>query len=173
MKEWYKVIGELPFISLAISGYTELFSILQEVFRHEDESRHWLRLSPTLHGFLDDFRWLAKDLMSRPTRIAEIIPNRHPATNGACDAAASGMGGVHLVPIDTKETPLLRRQRFLDWIRRDLCSFANPKGSITNSDLELAGSIANNDVLAQAVDVREKTTHNSYNNITAVFWQRK
>ena len=52
-------------------------------------------------------------------------------------------------------------------------SFANPKGSITNSDLELAGSIAHNDVLAQAADVREKTTHNSYDNIAAVFWQRK
>ena len=54
-----------------------------------------------------------------------------------------------------------------------MCLFANPKGSITNSDLELAGSIAHNDVLAQAADVREKTTHNSYDNIAAVFWQRK
>ena len=49
----------------------------------------------------------------------------------------------------------------------------NPKGSIANSDLELAGSIAHNDVLAQAADAREKTTHNSYDNIAAVFWQRK
>ena len=40
-------------------------------------------ISPTLHGFLDGFRWLAKDLMSQPTRIAEIIPDCHPATNSA------------------------------------------------------------------------------------------
>ena len=27
--------------------------------------------------------------------------------------------------------------------------------------------------IAQAADMREKTTHNSYDNITALFWQRK
>ena len=65
---------------------------------------------------LDDFRWLATDLVSQPTRIAELIPDRDPATIGACDAAALGMGGVNSVPTDTKETPLLWRQRFQDWI---------------------------------------------------------
>jgi hypothetical protein len=54
-----------------------------------------------------------------------------------------------------------------------LSSFKNLNGDITNSDLELAGSIAQNDILAQAVDVCERTTHNSYDNIAAVFWQRK
>ena len=103
-------------MSVAIRGCTGLFSILQEAFRHEDKSRNRLRLSPTLHGFLDDFRWLATDLVSRPTRIAELIPDRDPATNGACDAAASGMGGVHFVPTNTTEIPLLWRQRFPDWI---------------------------------------------------------
>ena len=45
-------------------------------------------------------------------------------------------------------------------------------GPITSSDLELAGSIAQNDILAQVVNLREKTTHNSYDNIVAVYWQR-
>ena len=70
-----------------------------------------------LHDFLDDFRCLAKDLVLRLIRIAEITPDCDPATNDACDAAASGMGGVHFVPTDTKEIPLLCRQRFPDWIR--------------------------------------------------------
>ena len=86
---------------------------------------------------------------------------------------ASGMGGVYFVPTDTKEIPLLWGQCFQDWIRQELCSFAIPKGSITNSDLELPGSIAHNDIPAQAANVREKTTHNSYNNIAVLFWQRK
>ena len=92
---------------VAIRGCTSLFSILQEAFCHEDKSQNCLRLSPTLHGFLDDFCWLATDLVSRPTRIAGLIPDRNPATNGACDAAASGMGGVHFVPTDTTEILLL------------------------------------------------------------------
>ena len=111
--------------------------------------------------------------MLQPTRITEIISDHYPAINSACDVAASGIGGVHFVPTDTKETPLLWQQRFPDWICQDLCLFVNPKGSITNSKLKLAGSIAHNDILAQAANVREKTTHNSYDNITAIFWQRK
>ena len=157
-------------MSVAICGCTRLFSILQVAFPHEDKSQNRLWFSPTLHGFLDDFRWLATDLISRPTCIAKLIPDREPATNSACDAAALGMGGVHFVPTDTTEIPLLWQQQFPDWIRRDLSFFANLSGPITNSDLELAGSIAQNDILAQAVDVWEKTTHNSYNNIAAVYW---
>ena len=87
------------------------------------------------------FRWLATDLVSRPTRIAALISDREPATNGVCDDTAAGMGGVHFVSTETTEIPILWRQSFPDWIRRDLFSFANPSGSITNSDLELVGSI--------------------------------
>ena len=54
-----------------------------------------------------------------------------------------------------------------------MVSFSNPDGDINNSDLELAGSIAQNDILAQAADVTEKTTHNCYDNVAAVYWQRK
>ena len=59
-KEWHKVIGELRSMSIALPGCTGLFSVLQEAFRHEEEKRHRLRLSKTLHGFLEDFRWLEK-----------------------------------------------------------------------------------------------------------------
>ena len=172
-KEWHKIIGELRSMSIALPGCKGLFSILQEAFRKEEKDRKRIRLSKTLHGFLDDFRWLAKDLASRPTRIAELIPDREPATNGACDAAAIGMGGVHFVPTENSEIPLLWRERFPKWIRNRLSSFTNPKGDVTNSDLELAGSIAQNDILAQAADVCEQTIHNSYDNIATVFWQRK
>ena len=172
-KEWHKVIGELRSMSIAIPGCKGLFSVLQEAFRHEESDRPRLRLTKTLHGFLQDFRWLAKDLTSRPTRLAELIPDQTPSTNGACDAAGTGMGGVHFVPTSNKIIPLLWRQPFPPWVRDRLSSFKNLNGDITNSDLELAGSIAQNDVLAQAADVCEKTTHNSYDNIATVYWQRK
>jgi len=84
------------------------------------------------------------------------------------------MGGVHFVPDTTgKVIPLLWREQFPSWLRDRLVSFNNPTDGITNSDLELAGSVAHNDVLAQAADVREKATHNSYDNDATVYWQRK
>ena len=119
----------------AITSCMDLFSILQKAFRHEDKSRNRLRLSSTLHGFLDNFRLLAKDLVSRPTHIAELVPDREPVTNGVCDTATLGMCGVHFVPADTMEIPILWRRQFPDRICQHLSSFVNSNGSITNSNL--------------------------------------
>ena len=173
-KHWHKVLGELRSMSIAIPGAKGLFSLLQEAFRHEETGRHRLRLTGKLHSFLQDFRWLASDIAARPTRIAELIPDLLPATLGACDAAGTGMGGIHFIPGPSGAiTPILWRAPFPQWVQRRLVSFDNPSGDITNSDLELAGSVAHNDVLAQFADVAERTVHSSYDNTAAVFWQRK
>ena len=42
------------------------------------------------------------------------------------------------------------------WVQNYLVSFDNLDGNITNSDLELAGSIAQNNIVAQAADVTKK-----------------
>ena len=173
-QQWHKLLGELRSMVIALPGAKGLFSILQEAFRHEDTHRHRLRLSSALHGFLADFRALALDIANRPTRIAELVPDSVPATIGACDAAGTGMGGVHFIPsADGTFTPILWRERFPAAISARLVSFANPDGDITNSDLELAGSIAQHDVLAQFADVTERTIQNCYDNTAAVYWQRK
>ena len=82
-----------------------------------------------VHGFLDDFRWLAKDIASRPTRIAELVPS-NPALLGACDAAGTGMGGVAFIPspnpIDDDDIPILWRKPFPLDIQKKLFSFSNP-----------------------------------------------
>ena len=84
------------------------------------------------------------------------------------------MGGIHFVPSpDGSVTPLLWRQHFPHWIQRQLVFFSNPDGTINNSDLELAGLVAHNDILAIAAKVEVRTIHNVYNNTAAVFWQRK
>jgi hypothetical protein len=172
-KRWHKIIGELRSMLLALPGGRGLFSTLQEVFRHPTiEGR--LKLTTTVHGFLDDFRWLAHDLGARPTRIAELTPQPE-STLGACDAARSGMGGVHFVPSPsgTHVQPILWRARFTPTVVNALVSSSQPLGTITNSDLELAGTIAHHDVLAHYADIREHTIHNLHDNTPAVFWQRK
>lgn len=90
-----------------------------------------------------------------------------------CDANATGMGGLYFILMDTTEISLLWRQRFPDWICTQLSSFKNPNGFIINSDLELAGSMEQNEILTQAENISKKTTHNSYDNNAAFFWQRK
>ena len=53
------------------------------------------------------------------------------------------------------------------------CLFFNPGGTINNSKLELAGSMAHNDILVMTAEAGERTIHNAYNNKAAVFWQPK
>lgn len=120
---------------------------------------------------------LASDLASRPTRIAEILPTA-PAFVGSCDAAKVGMGGVWIPPdIPTNRTPdhspIVWREPFPSNIQESVISDKNPAGTITNSDLELAGVIAHNAIIAREVDVRERTVATLCDNISATSWQRK
>jgi len=170
---WHQVLGELRSMAAAIPGARGLFSTLQEALRHPTDDNRRIRLSRPVHDFLDDFRWLASDLSRRPTKIAELVPDIFPATLGAVDAAKEGMGGVHFVPVGRDIVPILWRKRFPKTIQQRLVSFNNPHGDITNSDLELTGSIAQHDILAQLADIRERTIHSSYDNTPALYWQRK
>ena len=113
---WHKILGELCSMSIAIPGAQGLFYLLQEVFRHVESGRPRIRLSKSVHGFLDDFRWLANDIASRPTQIAELVLS-NPALLGACNAAGTGMGGVAFVlshnPVDDNDVvPILWHKSF-------------------------------------------------------------
>lgn len=52
-------------------------------------------LNQQFHNAIDDFRWLAGDVIARPTRLAEVVPEA-PALVGTVDASGTGMGGVWL-----------------------------------------------------------------------------
>ena len=119
-------------MSISIPGSHDLISVLQEALRHIENDRPRIRITCQVQDFLEDFRYLAKDIASRPTRIAELVPVDIPDTIGACDAAGTGMGGAHFFVDDKGEmVPLLWRKTFLASIRRRLVSFKNPTGDIT------------------------------------------
>ena len=69
--------------------------------------------------------------------------------------------------------PILWRQQFPDDIVAALVSEANPSGTINNSELELAGIVATNDVLARESDIRETTTATGTDNLPALSWSTK
>ena len=79
-------------MSIALPGSRGLFSLLQEAFRSEDNRRR-IKLTDAVHAVLDDFRWLQRQLVSRPTRLYELVP-LPPTLLGAHDAAGHGAGGV-------------------------------------------------------------------------------
>ena len=53
-----------------------------------------------------------------------------------------------------------------------LSTDANPGGTITNSDLELAGGLLHLEALAQTFDIRERTVLSKTDNLNTLFWQQ-
>jgi len=189
--KWHKILGELRSMSLALPGSRGLFSLLQEAFRHKSGNR--IPVTDAIHEIVRDFKWLHQELGSRPTRLYELVP-LPPTIVGAHDASGLGAGGVWFPtasaiprpakfhhqgprpkghPTTPTLGPIVWRMPFPQQIRDQLASFKNPKGPITNSDLELAGSLIHHEAAAQCFDVRERTTKSDTDNTPTLFWQRK
>jgi hypothetical protein len=171
----HKLLGELRSMVLGIPGGRGLFSQLQLALCSNDGKS--VRIHKEARHQLQDMWELAKDLASRPTRLAEILP-MPPSFVGACDAAKVGMGCVWLPPNMPSprmpdHAPIVWRAPFPQKIQNLVVSEKNPTGTITNSDLELAGAIAHNDVLVHEVDARERTVATLCDNTPATAWQRK
>ena len=72
-----------------------------------------------------------------------------------------------------KSGPVVWRYEWPDSIKKNLVTMDNPNGTITNSDLELAGGLLHLQALVQYCDVRERTVLSKTDNLNALFWQRK
>jgi hypothetical protein len=184
VQKWHKILGELRSMTLAIPGSRGLFSHMQDALRHCDRTQR-LALRRGVQDALADFRLLHQDLARRPTRLYELVP-LSPTVDGDHDASGKGMGGV-LLPGPTAVprawqassvptpalSPIVWRAQFPPDIRAALASRNHPHGTITNSDLELAGSLLQHEAAVQCFDLRERTLLSHTDNTPTLFWQRK
>ncbi|KAK1732369.1 hypothetical protein QTG54_016948 [Skeletonema marinoi] len=176
VKKWHRVLGELRSMALALPGARHLFSHMQLALANKVKTR--VNLNRGVHDALEDFRWILQDLKRRPTRIAELVPLLASA-EGHHDASGKGAGGVwfpakHLVPRKGyKNQPVLWRLKWPQQIIDQLVSSTNPDGTISNSDLELAGGLLHLEAIAICFDVRERTLLSKTDNLATLFWQRK
>ena len=176
VKKWHKVLGELRSMSIALPGSRNLFSQMQHALT--TKLGHRISLKKGVHQAIKDFKWILKDISSRPTRIAELVPLLSSA-EGHHDASGMGAGGVwfpspHLPArrgFDNR--PILWRLKWPQDIIDSLVTDSNPNGTISNSDLELAGGLLHLEALAQCFDIRERTVLSKTDNLATLFWQRK
>ena len=169
LAEWYQLLGELRSMAAALPGARGLFSTLQDVLKRKANSR--VRLSRRVFDSLTDFRAIADSLRNRPTRFRELIPVGDPIAVGACDASQRGMGGVWFA---AGLPPLVWRSEFPPAIQRSLVTSDNRTGTISISDLELAGTIAHKDVLAHALPcVAERPIWLAGDNRASLAWATK
>jgi hypothetical protein len=113
------------------------------------------------------------DLCERPTRLGEIFPS-YPNYKGIVDADKSEMGLVCLpAATNPAHPPLFWRHESPISVREAVITDDNPKGTVTKSDLELAGTIAHEAVIANHAPVAETTMATGCDNISAVSWRTK
>ena len=153
---------------LAISGGDGFFSQLQYELSHTKNKR--VRVTAAVRDHLNDLYQLAQDLGSRPTRIAELFPADPGHIFGTCDASGLGMGGTFFTE---DGSAFAWRVPFPSSVTEQLVSFDNPKGQISNSDLELAATIVQDNVIGANEDIQERTVRTFSDNIAAVSWRNK
>ena len=172
-QKWQSLLGDLRNLEPGIPGGRGQFSVLQAALTGAKQGR--VRVTKDVRAQLGDLHTLVKDLTRRSTSMEELVPEQHPKFIGASDAAKPGMGGVWLPPQNEASViqPLLWRQPFPEAVQNLVVSADNRKGRITNSDLELAATIASQYVLASSQDIALATTHTFCDNTPAVAWQNK
>ena len=69
--------------------------------------------------------------------------------------------------------PILWRYKWPDDIIVNLVTTENPSGTVTNSDLELAGGLIHLEAIIQTFHVRECTFLSKTDKLATLFWQRK
>ena len=170
LRQWHQILGELRSMAIALPGACGLFSVLQDALSHAD--RHRVRLNRHVFASIADFRAIANSLHSRPTRLMELIPLT-PSDVGACDACRDGMGGIWFDALDLAASPIVWRHPFPVTIQRDLITAEHRQGTISISDLELAGIIAHQGLLAHHRHVHERTLWISGDNRASLAWATK
>ena len=92
-----------------------------------------------LRSAISNCRTLLRESTTRPTRCRELVAG-WPNYVGVVDASSHGVGGVIIGELSDCPPTVFRLQWPPD-VTAGVISESNPKGTITNSDLELAGLV--------------------------------
>lgn len=143
IKAFQTTVGRLRHASAILPAAAGFFTPINRALKLDENGRPpryiGLGKQSEVREALLDLTVLLKLLSRRPTHVKELVPDM-PKFAGYHDAAAEGAGGVWF-SLEQVMNPLVWHLPFPDDIKNNVVSFDNPKGSITNSDLELAAEV--------------------------------
>jgi len=135
-KEFKSVTAKLRHAFTAIPAGKGLLSPCNWVLRARPEAV-FLHRNKGLEQAIRDARTLLRELTVAPTRCKELVAG-WPDYIGVQDASGEGVGGV-IFGENLACPPTVFRHEWPEYIKKELVSFRNPRGTISNSDLEMAG----------------------------------
>jgi hypothetical protein len=169
-KEFEQIRGRLRHACIGIPAGKGLMGPIDGALRGDHK---WINIrgNPALKEALGDFQTLIRILGQRPTSCKELVVTA-PGYSGYCDASKLGAGGVWISGT-LLLSPVVWRIEWPPDIRERVVSFANPNGTISNSDLEMAAMLAHYLVLEHIVCLKHVHVAAWCDNTPTVSWTNK
>ena len=114
---------------LAIPGAEGMFGHIQAALVNAGSSNR-IKVDRSTRDKLRDWKWVAADITTRPTSIAELVCCPSSIWQ-ATDATKAGIGGM-IFDLTKQAEPIVWLQRFPADIQSRWVSNVNPLGDITN-----------------------------------------
>jgi hypothetical protein len=170
LKRYRRIVGKLRHVALIMPGTKGLFSPINKALQGDPAFIGLGKDSEVRAAFLD-LAVLVGDLGTRATHVKELVPGDDHYV-GYCDACATGAGGIWMSG-EAGIRPIVWRVNFDLAISSQVVSDTNPRGNLTNSDLEMAAVLLHYMVLQQEVDLRYVRAGVFSDNTPTVAWSKR
>ena len=135
-EEFRKTACKVQNATIAVPAARALFTEVNKVIKAEPRTVFIQRNKPLLTA-VTNFRTLLQEAHKSPTKCRQLVVG-HPDYVGIMDAAKEGTGGV-VIGEGSACVPTVFRLEWPQEVQAQVVTEDNPDGTITNSDLEMAG----------------------------------
>ena len=135
-EEFRKTACKVQNATIAVPAARALFTEVNKVIKAEPRTVFIQRNKPLLTA-VKNFRTLLQEAHKSPTKCRQLVVG-HPDYVGIMDAAKEGTGGV-VIGEGSACVPTVFRLEWPQEVQAQVVTEDNPDGTITNSDLEMAG----------------------------------
>jgi len=170
-----KINGKLMHATIGVPNGKGLLSPMIAQLSKKPKTKsykdHTTKLSGAAKQAIKDWITLLPVALKEPTLCHDLMPA--PADfGGYCDASKAGAGGVWF-GLSKQLPPIVWRVEFPPEVQQQMITHDNPRGSISNSDLEMTGLLLHWIVLELVTDLSHAHVACWCDNTPTVAWASK
>ncbi len=168
--EFRTTLSKLQHAFLTVPAGKGLLSAFYVILAKEPRVVH-LHSNHNLRNAVKDCRTFLRETIASPTRCKNLVAG-WPDYVGITDASGHGLGGV-IVGERKGVPPTVFRLQWPEDITRNIISDDNPTGTLTNSDLEMAGLLMLWLVMEDVCDITDAHVALFSDNSPTVHWVQR